>query len=361
MITVTKTYLPPLERYTAYLERIWETRQMTNNGPLVQELEQKLRQYLHAPYLRYVSNGTIALQLALKALNITGEVITTPFSYVATTTAILWERCQPVFVDIEEQTCCINSELIEAAITERTQAILATHVYGFPCQVDAIARIAQQYKLKVIYDAAHCFGVKLKGTSILNYGDISTLSFHATKLFHTAEGGAIVTSDVKLDQTLYLFQKFGHIGEDEYISIGINAKNSELHAAMGLCMLPEMPKILAGLKERSELYDTLLADTPLIIPKRQQHVEYNYSYYPVIFESHEQMMRVRSVLMSQGIIPRRYFYPSLNTLSYLPKPVNPCPFSERCAERVLCLPMFYELEEEHIENIVQMVKNMLLL
>lgn len=356
MITITKTYLPPLERYTAYLERIWETRQITNNGPLVQELEQKLRQYLHAPYLRYVSNGTIALQLALKALNITGEVITTPFSYVATTTAILWERCQPVFVDIEAQTFCINPDLIEAAITERTQAILATHVYGFPCQVEQIARIAGQYGLKVIYDAAHCFGVQLNGVSLVNYGDASTLSFHATKLFHTVEGGAVVTRDAELSRQIWLLQKFGHIGEEEYVTIGINAKNSELHAAMGLCVLPEVSQIIAGLKKRSALYDALLADTPLIFPTRQANVTYNYAYYPVVFASHDQMMTVREALIGQGIMPRRYFYPSLNTLPYLPPLAQQCPVSERVAERVLCLPLYYSLEEAQIENIAQIVK-----
>lgn len=356
MINVTKTYLPPLEQYTAYLERIWETHHITNNGPLLKELECKLQQYLQTPYLCYVSNGTIALQLALKALKITGEVITTPFSYVATTTAILWEQCQPAFVDIEEQTFCLNPELIEAAITERTQAILATHVYGYPCQVEQIARIARQHKLKVIYDAAHCFGVQLDGRSLLNYGDASTLSFHATKLFHTAEGGAVVTGDADLARALWLSQKFGHIGEEEYVSIGINAKNSELHAAMGLCVLPEVPNIIAGLKQRSDLYDALLADTPLIFPTRQANVTYNYSYYPVIFESYEQMMHVREMLMAQEIMPRRYFYPSLNTLPYLPPPAQQCPVSERVAERVLCLPLYYTLEETQIENIAHIVK-----
>lgn len=357
MINVTKTYLPPLEQYTAYLERIWETHHITNNGPLLKELEYKLKQYLQTPYLCYISNGTIALQLALRVLNITGEVITTPFSYVATTTAILWEQCQPVFVDIEEQTFCINPELIEAAITERTQAILATHVYGYPCQVERIAQIAAQYGLKVIYDAAHCFGVQLNGRSILNYGDASTLSFHATKLFHTAEGGAVVTGDADLARALWLAQKFGHIGEEEYITIGINAKNSELHAAMGLCVLPEVPNIIAGLKQRSNLYDALLADTPLIFPTRQANVTYNYSYYPVIFASRDQMMTVREALIAQGIMPRRYFYPSLNTLPYLPPPAQPCPVSERVAERVLCLPLYYSLEEAQIEYIAKVLKN----
>ncbi len=247
-------------------------------------------------------------------------------------------------------------ELIEAAITERTQAILATHVYGYPCQVEQIARIARQHNLKVIYDAAHCFGVQLNGRSILNYGDASTLSFHATKLFHTAEGGAVVTGDADLAHALWLAQKFGHVGEEEYVSIGINAKNSELHAAMGLCVLPEVPNIIAGLKQRSDLYDALLADTPLRFPTRQVNVTYNYSYYPVIFESHEQMMHVREILMAQEIMPRRYFYPSLNTLPYLPPPPRPCSVSERIAACVLCLPLYYGLEEKQIRRIVTLIK-----
>ncbi len=223
MINVTKTFLPPIEEYTAMLKRAWDKTWITNNGELVVELEEKLKSYLGVRNLWFCNNGTTVLQIALKALQITGEVITTPFSYVATTNAILWENCSPVFVDINPLNFCIDASKIEDSITERTQAILATHVYGYPCDTVAIKSIAKKHNLKVIYDGAHSFGTKFLGQSIFNYGDISTCSFHATKLFHTGEGGCIVTRDKLLMRQLFLYSHFGHIGDD-YYSIGINGK-----------------------------------------------------------------------------------------------------------------------------------------
>ncbi len=346
MINVTKTYLPPLEEYLPYLQRIWETANITNRGEFVQKLERQLQSYLGVNHLLCVANGTLALQIAIRALDLHGEIITTPFSYVATTNAILWEHCQPVFVDIEPQTYCINPEKIESAITANTSAILAVHVYGYPCQVEKIEQIAKQYHLKVIYDAAHAFGVKYNGTSILNYGDISILSFHATKLFHTVEGGAVITNNAELAQKLDLYHRFGHT-YDDYYSIGINAKLSEVHAAMGLCVLPQVDAIIGRRRELIACYDSCLADMPLQRPVLQKNVAYNGAYYPVIFSSEETMLMIKEQLMQHHVNTRRYFYPSLNTLPHLPASA-PCPISEDLARRVLCLPLSFELTETEI-------------
>lgn len=358
MINVTKTYLPELDEYVAYLKGIWERGQVTNNGPLVRELEEKICKLLGVSHLLYCGNGTVVLQLALKALNITQEVITTPFSYCATTTSLIWQDCKPVFADIDPATLCINPANIEALITSNTQAILATHVYGNPCDVVAIEQIAQQYNLKVIYDAAHAFGVSLSGNSLLNYGDVSTCSFHATKIFHTIEGGSVSTNNAELAQKLSLYRSFGHI-YDDYLTVGINAKNSEFHAAMGLVLLPKLDAFITRRKILSELYDTSLNLNKLIKPTHNQaKVTYNYAYYPVIFETEEVLLRVKARLAEQQIFPRRYFYPSLNTLPYLPY-TTPCPVSEDLARRILCLPLYYELSDADVLVIAELVNQSL--
>ncbi|MCX5848720.1 MAG: DegT/DnrJ/EryC1/StrS family aminotransferase [Deltaproteobacteria bacterium] len=356
MITVTKTFFPPFEDYQAKLRQIWESGWLTNGGRLENELTLKVGQYLGVSHIELVANGMLALQLAIKALNLKGEIITTPYSYVATANAIVWEGCKPVFVDIDEKTFCIDPSLIEAAITEKTSAILATHVYGYPCDVEKIAEIAGRHNLKVIYDGAHCFGVKLDGQSLLVHGDISTLSFHATKIFHTAEGGAVVCRDENVSKRVYVIKRFGHFGEDDYQDIGINAKMSELHAAMGLCILPMMDQIIDGRRQISTLYDELIKDSQLYHLGAPQGVEYNYNYYPVLFPSHEDMMRARKALMDKDIYPRRYFYPSLNTLPYLQQAAyKACPVSESAAMRVLCLPIYYELQKEEIIKITGII------
>lgn len=356
MINVTKTYFPPIEDYQAKLKQIWENGWLTNEGQCENELANQLRDWLGIPQIELVANGTLALQLAIKALNLTGEIITTPFSYVATPNAIVWEGCTPVFVDIDEKTLCINPDLIEESITEKTSAILATHVYGYPCEVNRIAEIARKHNLKVIYDAAHCFGVKLNGESILKHGDISILSFHATKLFHTAEGGAVVCRDEKLSDRVSLLKKFGHLGEDDYFEAGINAKMSELHAAMGLCVLPMVVEMIERRRELSELYDDIIIGSQVSRPEMPQGLEYNYNYYPVLFETHESMMQVRQNMIDQDIHPRRYFYPSLNTLPYLQHAgYKTCPVSESAAIRVLCLPIYNELHKEDVVKISTVV------
>jgi dTDP-4-amino-4,6-dideoxygalactose transaminase len=356
MIPVTKTYLPPLDDYVGYLKTIWENGWLTNNGILSKELADKIRTYLGVPHLELVSSGTLALQLAIKALGVRGEIITTPYSYVATTSAILWEGCVPVFVDIEDKTFCIDTDQIEAAITERTSAIMATHVYGYACDVDRIEQIAGKHGLKVIYDAAHAFGVRLNGQSLLLHGDISALSFHATKLFHTAEGGALVCKDGNLATQIGLIKKFGHVGEDDYLAIGINAKMSELHAAMGLCVLPMVDKIIGNQRALSEYYDYRLNGHGIIRPIAPNGLEYNYSYYPVVFPSQNEMMHARQALFTNGIKPRRYFSPSLNTLPYLrSERRQPCPVSETVASRVLCLPIYFGLKQQEIDRICEIV------
>ncbi len=352
MINVTKTFLPPFDEYAAVLKRAWDKGWITNNGELVRELEEKLEQYLGVKHLLFCNNGTIALQIALKALNIKGEVITTPFSYVATTGAILWENCRPVFVDIDEKNFCIDAAKIEASITENTTAILATHVYGYACNVEAIEKIAHKYKLKVIYDGAHAFGTNYKGRSVLSYGDISTCSFHATKLFHTAEGGCIITNDDKLAETIRLYHQFGHIG-DEHFCVGINGKSSELHAALGLCNLNYIDAILASRKQQWLYYKTFLQHTSLQLLEVTENSPFNYSYFPVVFETETLLLEIIAALKEKEILPRRYFYPSLNTLPYIQ--YQPVPVSESIAKRVLCLPLFYELGSVIQHNIVQAI------
>jgi dTDP-4-amino-4,6-dideoxygalactose transaminase len=349
MINVTKTYLPDFEEYTSVLKRAWDKVWLTNNGELVQELESKLKNYLGVENLLFTNNGTIVLQMALKALGITKEVITTPFSYVATTNAILWEGCKPVFVDINPVTCCIDASKIESAITKDTQAILATHVYGIPCDVEAIEAISKKYNLKVIYDAAHAFGVKYKNKSILEYGDISTCSFHATKIFHTVEGGCIIAKDEEVTNKLMLFRQFGHI-YDDYYSVGINAKNSEFHAAMGLCILPKIDEIIKDRKRVCDLYDTFL-NAKISRPESSFSFEYNYAYYPVIFSSEVDLLNTFEKLKANQIFARRYFYPSLNELPFIERQY--CPISEDISKRVLCLPLFYGLDAESIELITK--------
>lgn len=361
MIPVTKTYLPAFEDYQARLEQVWRTGWLTNNGSLVKELAGELCKYIGVPQLELVANGTLALQLAIKALKLTGEIITTPFTYIATATAIAWEGCKPVFVDIDEGTFCINPELIEKAITEQTSAILATHVYGNPCDVEKIEKIAQKYSLKVIYDAAHCFGVKIKGKSILLNGDASTLSFHATKLFHTVEGGAVVCRDGKVSERVSIMKKFGHHGENDYLEVGINAKMSEFHAAMGLCVLPKVDEIIVHRRHCAEYYDELLDGAGLRRQYIPAGVEYNYGYYPVVFRHHDTMMRVREALIKNGIAPRRYFYPSLNTLPYLQhQGYMSCPVSESLASRVLCLPMYDGLLKDEVLKVSNVFKEAIL-
>ena len=350
MTNVTKPYLPPLEEFVGFLEEIWKCEWLTNRGPLVCQFEMGLKEFLEVDNFRFVANGTLALQLALKALDITGEVITTPFSFVATTNALLWEKCTPVFVDIDPCTFNLDAAKIEAAITNRTQAILATHVYGNACDIDAIQSVADRHGLKVIYDAAHCFGTKYKGKSIFAYGDISAVSFHATKLFHTVEGGGVFCGDFEVSECVRKYGNFGYDGSPVSFSCaGINAKNSELHAVMGLCNLKRAEALLARRKEQWLYYKDVLSERFQLLEITNGCL-FNYAYFPVVFDSEEVVLNVMSRLAHEGIHIRRYFYPALSKLPYLEQVL--LPVVDDIAPRVACLPLFYDLSEAEQRRIM---------
>jgi len=351
MIYVTKSFLPDLKEYVSYLERIWQSNHLTNDGPLLLELEKKLAEFLEVEHLLFVTNGTIALQLAIKALELSGEVITTPFSYCATTNALIWEGCNPVFADIDPDTLTVSSKEIAQKITPKTQGILTTHVYGNAGDLTNQEKIAQEYNIPLIYDGAHAFGVRVNNKSIFSYGTVSTCSFHATKIFHTVEGGAVMTNDAALATKIKGIRSFGH-KEDDYFDIGINGKNSEFHAAMGLVNLSHFPEILAHRKWAVELYDQLIG-LPIQRVLFPANLERNYSYYPIILPSEEDLLRVTNVLISEGIKPRRYFYPSLNTIQIIQG--ESCPISEDIAKRVLCLPLSADIKEEEITKIASIL------
>nr|WP_288834195.1 DegT/DnrJ/EryC1/StrS family aminotransferase [uncultured Flavobacterium sp.] len=353
MINVTKTFLPPIAEYQQHLQRAYDNNWLTNRGELVLELEQKLKEYLDVTHIIATNNGTAPLQIALKLLGNQGEIITTPFSYVATTAAIVWEYCTPVFVDIHPDYLTIDETKIEAAITAKTTAILATHVFGNPCHVDAIEAIAAKHNLKVIYDGAHAFGVQYKGKSIFEYGDVSSCSFHATKLFHTGEGGAIFTTDEQLQHQLFYSHNFGHNGPLAFYGLGINAKMSELQAAMGLAVLPYMDTIMAERKKVVDYYYRHLDFSKLTPLKIRANTSWNYSYYPVIFKTEEQLLEVEQRLKANNIIPRRYFYPALNTIEYANG--KHMPVAERIASRIMCLPLYDTLEEKILDKIIMLI------
>lgn len=352
-INITKSFLPPQEQYNKYLSKIWKNGVLTNNGPLLRELEDKLKKHLGVKYLFIVSNGTIALQIAIQALGLKKEVITSPFSFVATTSSMVWENCKPVFADISSKTLTIDPDDIIKKITPETTGIVGVHVYGNPCDVEKIKKISKKYGLPVIYDAAHAFGVKYRGKSILNYGDISTLSFHATKLFHTIEGGAVVTNSDELARKIFLMRSFGQETPEKYAEVGINAKNSEFHAAMGLCVLNKIEKIIGKRKMLCDLYDNLLKSANIVRPTIRTGAEYNYSYYPVILPSEKILLSLQQKLSSRDILTRRYFYPSLNNLFYVGK--QSVPVSEDIAKRVLCLPLYYDLRSADVRKIASII------
>ena len=355
MIPVTKTFFPPLNEYNQYLKRVWDNRWLTNRGDLVRELEEKLKASLQVSNITLTANGTLPIQIALKEIASKGEVITTPFSYVATTTSIVWENAVPVFVDIDPEYLTIDENRIEEVITSRTTGILATHVFGNPCAVEKIEEIAKKYALSVIYDAAHCFGVKYNGKSLFNYGDISTCSFHATKLFHTAEGGAMICNDPDLHQQLFQRHNFGHIGPNDFKIVGINAKMSELQAAMGLSVLPYLSDIIERRQVIVDYYNSNIDEVGCKKMKLRLGTEWNYSYFPVVFGSEEKLQNILEIFNSHDIFPRRYFFPSLNRLSYLEASSNFMPISESISRRILCLPLYNDLSMTDVEKIVSIL------
>ena len=354
MIPVTKPFLPPQQVYQHYLDGIWKRNWLTNMGPLASDLELKLKDTLKVNHLLFVTNGTVALQMAIKALDLKGEIITTPFSFVATTSAIVWEHCTPVFVDIDEHSLNIDADKIEEAITPNTTAILATHVYGNPCDVEKIEEIAKKHQLKIIYDAAHAFGVEVNGKSIFEYGDISTCSLHATKLYHSVEGGLVVTKDAALLKRLAYMRNFGFDGPESFAELGINGKNSEYHAAMGLANLKYLEAIHQKRKELTARYDEKLKNLKARRPIWHSASENNFAYYPMVFDSEALMLQCVELLKLNEIFTRRYFYPSLaQSLPYVKPQV--LPVTGDIAQRVLCLPLYYDLTLEEVDLICRLI------
>lgn len=357
MINVTKTFLPPEEEYFRILKSIWENSCLTNRGPLIKKLESELLTYLSADKIIIMNNGTLPLQILLKLSGKGGEIITTPFSYIATTSSIVWENCTPVFVDIDSDYLTIDETKIESAITEKTTCILATHVFGNPCNIEFIEKLALKHNLFVIYDAAHCFGVKYKGKSIFNYGDASTCSFHATKLFHTGEGGAVFCRSEELYHKLFYSHNFGHKSQLDFNGLGINGKLSELNAAMGLAVLPYVDRIIQDRKIIVDFYNCNLNFEVLQSLKLRDNTVWNYSYYPVLFRDEKKLLEVQSILNKNEIFPRRYFYPSLNTISYIGG--KTMEVSESVVKRILCLPLYSGLKESEQKQIVDLINKAL--
>ncbi len=354
MIPITKPFLPPQQEYSDLLNGVWKREWLTNMGPLASQLEMELKEHLQLKHLLFVTNGTVALQMAIKALDLKGEIITTPFSFVATTSSIVWESCTPVFVDISEKTLNIDPAKIKEAITPATTAILATHVYGNPCDVDTINLIAKKHNLKVIYDGAHAFGVQVNGRSIFEFGDISTCSLHATKLYHSIEGGLTITTNPEILKKISLIRNFGISGYDSFSELGINGKNSEFHAAMGLVNLRYIEKIAEKRKQIADIYDDKLSGVRSYRPEWHPGSVNNNAYYPIIFESEKLLLKVKSELDKNEIFTRRYFYPSLSSaLPYLAK--QSMPIADNIASRVLCLPLYYDLTFEEVDLICRLI------
>jgi dTDP-4-amino-4,6-dideoxygalactose transaminase len=358
-VQVTMARVPDYAAYASHLESIFSTRHLTNHGSLSLRLESALREYLRVPHIGLCANGTLALQLGLHVAGLAGkEVVTTPFSYVATVSALLWEGCAVRFADIDEETLCLDPASVSDNITPRTAGLMPVHIYGNICDVDALADVARAGGLRVLYDAAQSFGCVYRGRSVADFGDYAAYSFHATKIFHTVEGGGLVTRTQEDREAFTLLRACGHRG-DTHVRPGINAKLSELHAAAGLCLLGGTAAYIAERKRVSLMYDTLLPADGLRRPALRPGLTYNYAYYPVIFESEAATLRVIKRLSRENIFPRRYFYPALNTLPYLRGERQSCPKAESVAPRVLCLPLYAELEESVVERIARIIRNII--
>lgn len=362
-VYVTQPYLPSLEEFIPFLQKIWNNKILTNSGPFHQQLERALSEYLGVSHVTLFSNGTLGLITALQALRITGEVITTPYSFVATAHSLLWHGNKPVFVDVEPTTLNLDPTKIEAAITPQTTAIMPVHCYGNPCDVDAIQKIADNYNLKVIYDAAHAFGVQCDCGSVLNHGDLSVLSFHATKVFNTFEGGAIICPDAKTKQRIDRLKNFGFVDETTVVAPGINAKMSEINAAFGLLQLQHMPYVMQRRFEIDSRYRTQLKNIPGIhcLPQAGQLVA-NYSYFPILVQADYPLSRdaLYQKLKDQGIYARRYFYPLISDFPMyrgLPSAARAnLPVAVEAAEQVLCLPIYPALAPAEQERVIESIR-----
>jgi len=363
-IYVTQPSLPPLREFNEYLEKIWDNKILTNNGPFHQQLENELASYLGVPYISLFANGTLALVTALQALCITGEVITTPYSFVATTHSLWWNNIKPVFVDIEPEFFNLDPNKIEAAITPRTSAILPVHVYGNPCKVEHIKEIAEKHGLKVIYDAAHAFGVNYKGKSILNYGELSILSFHATKVFNTMEGGAIICHSKEMKHQIDNLKNFGFRGETNIEEPGINAKMSEFQSAFGLLQLKYIDNFLKKRKVIAEIYNHKLSEIRGIdILDVNPNAKNNYSYFPILIDKHKYGKSRDELyinLKEKGIYSRRYFYPLISNFKpyngLSSSKINNLTIANQLANKVICLPIYPSLETDDIHRIIDIIK-----
>ena len=360
LITVTSPLLPSLDDFLPYLQDIWDRKWLTNNGHYHQELEKALCEYLKVPYISLFTNGTLPLMCALQALRITGEVITTPFSFVATTHSLWWNGIKPVFVDIDPDTCNIDPAKIEAAITPRTTAIMPVHVYGKPCDTERIQEIADKYGLKVIYDAAHAFGVEVDGKSILEAGDMSTLSFHATKVYNTIEGGALVCHDEKVKRRIDYLKNFGFAGETTIVAPGINGKMDEIRSAYGLLNLKRVDGAIAARRRVAMRYREALRNVPGIrVMEDMPGVRHNYSYFPVFVDAEKYGMTRDELyfkLKGENFLGRRYFYPLISEFSTYrgldSARMENLPVATRVADSVVCLPMYHSLTEGEIEKVL---------
>lgn len=357
-IPVTMPYLPSIEDYNKYLKSIWESGILTHNGPTVQKFERLLSEKIGLMNPVAVTNGTIAIQMAIRALGIKGEIITSPFTWVASISAIIWEGCTPVFCDIDPSTLNLDPTKIESQITPETVAIMPVHVFGNPCDVESIDQIAKKHKLKVIYDAAHAVGSTYNGTSLLNYGDISATSFHATKIINTAEGGGCVTEDHDLAERLKRIRFFGYNDHKDVVEDGFNGKMTEVHAALGILNVNNFDKILADRKHKYMLYKSLLSESEDLRFQDNLWGVSNYSYFPVIFPSESITLKITTALESSEIIPRRYFYPSVNTYTKIVT-YQPCPISEDISRRILCLPLYYSLSKDDVARVCDVILNAL--
>lgn len=356
MINVTKIYMPDKEKYKSYVDKIYESGWFTNNGPLVQELEKRLEEHLGVKNLLCVTNGTIALQLAYKLLDLEGEVITTPFSFVATSSSIKWEGLEPVYADIDPETFNIDPAEIEKLLCEKTSAIVPVHVFGNASEIEEICKVAKRNNLKVIYDASHAFDVKYNNESILSFGDVSVISFHATKFYHTIEGAAIVIKDDALYEKAKMMRNFGIDSEGSVKTLGINAKMNEFEAAMGLCVLDEIDTVLTQHQESHEYYAINLKDH-IQMQKTNENSTQSYSYFPVLFRSTEEMKRVQEALIANDIFPRQYFYPSLDMLSYV-EHRQVMTNSRDIASRILVIPLHSRIEVSVSKIIIETLQKL---
>jgi dTDP-4-amino-4,6-dideoxygalactose transaminase len=351
-IFVTQPTLAPLDELNEYLKTIWVSGIMTHNGPLVQRFEKEIGEYLGVENVVSCVNGTFALQMAIRALGLKGEILTTPFTFIATCSAIIWECCTPIFVDIDPETFNIDPKKIEEKITYHTVGIMPVHVFGNACDIEAIDVIAKKHNLKVIYDAAHAVGVNYKGKSIFSYGDISCTSFHATKMLNTTEGGACFTNDKELDEKLRRIRFFGFENHADIVEDGTNAKMTEVHASVGLANLRYLDRALEDRKTKYLYYREKLSVSSSF--SFQKITECNYSYFPMLFANEEQLLKVVSALNAENIFPRRYFYPAINKFNKL-FPYVSMPVSEDIASRILCLPLYYTLEMKNIDRIIDII------